>query len=57
MHTEIALENDIDNLVSIYVGYMEVLSINQAFNNQMASRPLTHDLLINILQRTLYHRR
>ncbi|MBP2030239.1 bifunctional DNase/RNase [Methanohalophilus levihalophilus] len=49
--TAIILESKSGNLVPIYVGHLEALSINQAFNNQMAPRPLTHDLLMNILQR------
>ncbi len=50
--TATILESNNGDLVPIYIGHLEALSINQAFNDQMAPRPLTHDLLINILQRT-----
>jgi hypothetical protein len=50
--TAVVLESDVGDIVPIYIGHMEALSINQAFNGQMAPRPLTHDLLMNIFQRT-----
>lgn len=50
--TAIILESESGDLVPIYVGHLEALSINQAFNDQMAPRPLTHDLLMNIFHRT-----
>jgi hypothetical protein len=47
----VILEDKDGDIMPIYVGHLEALSINQAFHKHIAPRPLTHDLLLNILNR------
>jgi len=40
-----------DTYLPIYIGIWEAISINTALNNEIAPRPLTHDLFIEFLNR------
>ncbi len=40
-----------DTCLPIYIGLSEAISINTALNNEITSRPLTHDLFLEFLNR------
>jgi uncharacterized protein len=40
-----------DTCLPIYIGLWEAISINTALNNEIAPRPLTHDLFLEFLNR------
>jgi len=40
-----------DACVPIFIGLWEAVSINNALNNEVTPRPLTHDLFINLMER------
>ncbi len=44
------LENDRDEVLPIYIGAAEAFSIQTALEKVPYPRPLTHDLLVNILE-------
>lgn len=46
----IFLENDKERVLPIYIGAAEAFSIQTALENVPYPRPLTHDLILNILE-------
>lgn len=50
-HTFVMLRDNKGRQVPILIGRFEALSISLAFNGETTERPLTHDLLKNILDR------
>ena len=38
------------NIMPIYVGMSEGISINLALNNEVTPRPMTHDLMVNAIE-------
>lgn len=50
--TPIVIISDKDGkIMPIYVGISEGVSINSALNDEVTPRPMTHDLMINIIDR------
>jgi bifunctional DNase/RNase len=50
--TPIVIISDKDGkIMPIYVGMSEGVSINSALNDEVTPRPMTHDLMINIIDR------
>jgi len=47
----VLLDVGIDTCLPIYIGLWEAISINTALNNEIAPRPLTHDLFLEFLNR------
>jgi hypothetical protein len=47
--TPVVLLCDEDRLLPIYIGIGEAISINAALRNQITPRPMTHDLIISML--------
>ncbi|MDY6966406.1 MAG: bifunctional nuclease family protein [Halobacteriota archaeon] len=43
------LSDENDNIVPIYVGIAEAISINGALRKETTPRPMTHDLMVSIL--------
>jgi bifunctional DNase/RNase len=48
----VLLEDDLKNIMPIYIGLSEAISINAAINHEIPPRPMTHDLFISLLDRT-----
>jgi len=46
----VILSLDNDSCLPIYIGLWEAISINNALNNEISPRPLTHDLFVEFLQ-------
>lgn len=46
----ILLSDESDNILPIYVGVSEAMSIYAALQKEVAPRPMTHDLMISILE-------
>ncbi len=49
----IILDTGGDASIPIFIGLWEAISINNALNNEIPPRPLTHDLIVNFMDR--YH--
>ncbi len=47
----ILLENMGGDMLPIYIGHLEALSIGNVLKNRSPPRPMTHDLMINIFER------
>ncbi len=47
----VIISNDEGEIMPIYVGMSEGVSINSAANNSVTPRPMTHDLMTSILER------
>ncbi len=47
----VMLEDEHDLLMPIHIGHAEALSINSVMKNETMPRPMTHDLIISILER------
>ncbi len=47
----VILDTGSDSTIPIYVGLWEAISINNALNSEMLPRPITHDLIIDLLRR------
>ncbi|MFP4655596.1 MAG: bifunctional nuclease family protein [Methanohalobium sp.] len=47
----VLLEDGTDRVMPIYIGHPEALSINMVLNQETMPRPMTHDLIISILDR------
>ena len=46
----VLLTDDGHRFLPIYIGISEAISINAALNGEVPSRPMTHDLIISILE-------
>ena len=50
-HTPVVLlTDDGDRFLPIYIGLSEAISINAALHGEVPSRPMTHDLIMSILE-------
>ncbi len=47
----VLLEDSTGRIMPIYIGHPEALSINMVLNQETMPRPMTHDLMISILDR------
>lgn len=47
----VLLVDDKDRIMPIYIGLSEAISIHTALMNEVAPRPMTHDLFISLLDR------
>ncbi|MFA5614351.1 MAG: bifunctional nuclease family protein [Methanoculleus sp.] len=47
----VILDAGVDSTIPIYVGLWEAISINNALTSEMLPRPITHDLIVDLLQR------
>jgi len=47
----VLLVDDKDRIMPIYIGLSEAISIHTALRNEVAPRPMTHDLFISLLDR------
>jgi uncharacterized protein len=47
----VLLENMAGDMLPIYIGHLEALSIGNVLKNRSPPRPMTHDLMINIFER------
>jgi bifunctional DNase/RNase len=47
----VLLENMEGNMLPIYIGHLEALSIGNVLKNVSPPRPMTHDLIINLFER------
>ncbi len=47
----VLLENMGGDMLPIYIGHLEALSIGNVLKNRSPPRPMTHDLMINIFER------
>ncbi len=47
----VLLENMEGNMLPIYIGHLEALSIGNVLKNVSPPRPMAHDLMINIFER------
>lgn len=45
----VLLTDDKERIVPIYIGFPEAISINSALKNEVSPRPMTHDLIMSIL--------
>ncbi|MEM2933870.1 MAG: bifunctional nuclease family protein [Halobacteria archaeon] len=45
----VLLADDKERIVPIYIGFPEAISINAALKNEVSPRPMTHDLIMSIL--------
>lgn len=43
------------SFIPIYIGLWEAISIKNAINNEVMPRPLTHDLMMDVLSRFMLH--
>ncbi|MCK4928523.1 MAG: bifunctional nuclease family protein [Methanosarcinales archaeon] len=47
----VMISNEAGEIMPIYVGMSEGVSINSASNNEITPRPMTHDLMTSIIER------
>lgn len=47
----VVITDEDNNIMPIYVGMSEGVSINSGLNNDITPRPMTHDLMTSIIQR------
>ncbi|HHV24488.1 MAG: bifunctional nuclease family protein [Methanosarcina sp.] len=47
----VLLENTQGNMLPIYIGHLEALSIGNILKNVSSPRPMAHDLIVNIFDR------
>ncbi len=47
----VLLEDDGGKVLQIFIGVAEALSIHSALKNEIAPRPMTHDLFVSVLDR------
>jgi|Deesub1362A_J573_1020465.scaffolds.fasta_scaffold00036_158 hypothetical protein len=47
----VLLEDTGGRILQIFIGVAEALSIHSALNNEIAPRPMTHDLFVSVLDR------
>ncbi len=48
----VLLEDEAKQIMPIYIGLSEAISINAAINHEIPPRPMTHDLFISLLEKT-----
>ncbi len=48
----VLLEDQAKRIMPIYIGLSEAISINAALNHEVPPRPMTHDLIISLLEQT-----
>ncbi|MFU8767779.1 MAG: bifunctional nuclease family protein [Candidatus Methanoperedens sp.] len=46
----VLLEDDTNRIMPIYIGLPEAISISAGLNNEIPPRPMTHDLIISLLE-------
>lgn len=47
----VIISNEDEEIMPIYVGMAEGVSIHSALNNEVTQRPMTHDLMMTIIER------